>query len=79
MCIKTDKATSLDCTTDYVIKLLCKHKQLSPSKHPREWEYRENLLRLVNECFISKDLPNEAKVTRLMLLSKDKSECPRDN
>ena len=49
--IKVDKATSLDCTTDYIVKMLCKYKnnkKLNKEQNPKLWQFRENLLSLVN-------------------------------
>ena len=41
--IKTNKATSLDCSTDFIVKILCRIKKFNPEDHPEEWEFRERV------------------------------------
>ena len=56
--IKTDKATSIDCTSDFIIRLI-----LSIEQDPGNQEVRTfglNFLAVINDCLINRKIPNMA-------------------
>ena len=40
-------------------------------------DFRENFLSIVNDCFINRSVPEEAQITRLMMLNKKPKEIPK--
>ena len=53
--VKTDKATSNDCTTDFVVRELL--KPTTDEEALIQSNFRENFLGIVNECFVTKTIP----------------------
>ena len=53
--IKTDKATSVDCTTDFIVKQLLRLDQ-EPSNRDIK-NFRDNFLEIINDCFINRTIP----------------------
>lgn len=58
--IKINKAVSLDCTSDFIVKLIAKKKEEIERNKAMIEEYEENLLELINECLTNNTLPIEA-------------------
>ena len=60
--IKFDKATSYDCTNDFIVKELCKldKNNLKDDQLKIATKFRDNLLEIVNSCLVRKELPKEA-------------------
>ena len=73
--IKLDKATSFDCTPDSIITHL-KLAERNPQDNDLQ-DFRNNFLKIINDCFQHKEIPSEAQATRLMMLNKKPNEIPK--